>query len=335
MVTVDAGWDAWLSRFSDASIKQTSAWARLKEGAWRPAAVAAMNGNAPLALALGLSRRAPLGAATVLWFNGGPVYRQPNRPEAMNLASLGKVLAEIKKAAEGLPRPVVRVNAYETSTVEAQLVMRQAGFLRPLVPLSTGLTYVVDLTKSLDELRENLERNWRNQLKQAEKSAPKFELGTDDALLARYAPLHEELRRRKKLKGQALTLSDLKRMRDILGALITFFMVSLDGKDACGGALWIHGKRGYFALSAANAVGLEHYLPNFMYWKAIEHLKAAGCEEFDLTGIDPRANWGVFNFKRGLNARPVEQLGEWEWSPSDWTRRAFNLALWLNRERLA
>lgn len=331
---VSADWDAWLSRFSDKNIRQTAAWARLKEGAWKPLGLTADNAGSPLSLALALERHAPLGAASVLWINGGPVFRQ-ERPEHLNLAALAKILDVVKARAAALPRPVVRLNCADPMDVQAQLVLRQAGFVRPLVPLTTGLTYVVDLTKSLEELRTGLERNWRNQLKRAEKSGARFELGGDRGLLERYVPLHEELRRRKNLQGQRLDLGSLERMREALGDSIVFFMVSLDGRDGCGGALWRLGDKGYFALSAANEHGLRHNLPNLMYWKAIEHLKAAGCAEFDLTGIDPRANWGVFNFKRGLNARAVEQLGEWEWSPSDWVRRGFNAALWLNRGRLA
>jgi hypothetical protein len=184
------------------------------------------------------------------------------------------------------------------------------------------------LTLTLEELHARLERNWRNQLRLAEKTAPVITFGADRALLERYLPLHNDLVSRKKLTDQKLSLGELEAMTRELGPRIVFMVVSSEGRDGCGGALWRYEDKAYFALSSANDWGLKRHLPNFMYWRAIAYLKEAGAAEFDLTGIDPRANWGVFNFKRGLKARPVELMGEWEWSPSDWARRAFNLALW-------
>lgn len=327
-------WDAWLSSFKDRHIKQTWAWNNLKKGSWQIVPTALFNGSAPMALGLCRLRRAPLGAATAVWLNGGPVFTK-DRPRDMNLSYLGKYLDGLKEHFSRERRLVLRLNPGIRADVETQLVLRQAGFERPANPLDTGLTYVVDLTQSLEELHGRLERNWRNQLRCAEKAAPAIAFGRERALLERYLPLHNELVRRKKLDGQKLSLSDLEAMTRELGSGIVFMLVSSEGKDGCGGALWRFEDKAYFALSSADDFGLKRHLPNFMYWKAIEHLKEGGAKEFDLTGIDPKANWGVFNFKRGLKAQPVELMGEWEWSPSDWARRAFNLALWGAKGRLA
>jgi lipid II:glycine glycyltransferase (peptidoglycan interpeptide bridge formation enzyme) len=218
--------------------------------------------------------------------------------------------------------------------VGVQLVLRQAGFERPLMPLGTGLTYIVDLEKSLPELRENLEKNWRHQLVTAEKAGPEFSIGRDRSLLERYLPLHNELCIRKGLPGQRLTLAALEEMVEKLGDQIIFIIVSAQGRDGCGGAVWTFGDRSCFALSSANDFGLKLHLPNAFFWRAISHAKEKGSRQLDLAGIDPKDNWGVFNFKRGLKAKPVESLGEWEWSASPWLRRAFNGALWLKQDSL-
>lgn len=305
-------WDAWLSEFEDKHVRQTTAWARYKAGGWTPVYTALLNDGAPLAMGLLLQR------CGVVWLNGGPVYKK-RRPAGIDLSSLAKYV-------EGLQRRfgLVRLSSAAPMDLEAQLILRQRGFQRPLVPLDTGLTYVVDLTKSLDELRDGLERRWRAQLKRALEARPKAEFGRSPELRRRYAALHEALVRRKKVAGV-----DADAMAEALGERVEFAVLSVDGVDGCGGAVWTLGDRAWFGLSAANEKGLELDLPNAFYWLLIERLKAAGFKTFDVTGIDPRRNWGVFNFKRGLGLPPVEQLGEWEWAGSDWKRRAFNLALWL------
>jgi lipid II:glycine glycyltransferase (peptidoglycan interpeptide bridge formation enzyme) len=49
-------------------------------------------------------------------------------------------------------------------------------------------------------------------------------------------------------------------------------------------------------------------------WKLIEVLNDMDINEFDLAGIDPEENEGVFNFKKGLGGQRHTYLGEWETS---------------------
>lgn len=328
---VDESWDKWLADFKDHHFRQTRRWGVLKTGAWKPLWCGLLHSGTPVVMALCLVRRAPLGAATIAWINGGPVFRK-DRAEGMDLSYLGKFLDELKKHFASSPRTVVRLNMGLPADVETQIVVRQAGFQRPIAPLDTGLTYVVDLGQDPEALRERMEKNWRHQLRSADKAKPEIVFGRDETLLKRYLALNEELVSRKGLADHRLSLDDLRAMAETLGESITFVIVSTGGRDGCGGALWTFADKGSFALSSANKWGLKHHLPNFMFWQAILRLKELGYRELDLAGIDPDRNWGVFNFKRGMRVRPVEMLGEWECSSSAWTRRLCNLALSRRRE---
>lgn len=326
-------WDGWLEAFSDHHIRQSDVWSRHKSSSWKAHYTALFNGPTPLAMGLCLQRSGPMGLGNIFWFNAGPVFRK-KRPADQDLSALKGFLEGLQGHVNKFRLPVLRLNLEIPMDPKVQLVLRQAGFRRPLMPLGTGLTYRVDLTKSLVDIRSGLERNWRNQLAIAEKSEAQVEFGRDAALLGRYLPLHNALCDRKGLKALRLSATDLERMAEELGERIVFILISAQGRTGCGGALWTFGDKGWFALSAADESGLKLNLPNLMYWRAIEHLKNSGAEQFDLTGIDPREGWGVFNFKRGLGLEPVETVGEWEWSPTDWGRRAFNLALWSFRDRM-
>ena len=41
-----------------------------------------------------------------------------------------------------------------------------------------------------------------------------------------------------------------------------------------------------------------------------------GVRWYDMGGVDPVNNRGVYDFKKGTGARALEYLGEWEWSTS-------------------
>src|SRR5258708_3067998 len=71
-----AEWDGWLAGFGERGGRQWLAWADDKTGAWKAEFLASFSGGEPDALALALRRRAPLGVATLLWVNAGPVFRR-------------------------------------------------------------------------------------------------------------------------------------------------------------------------------------------------------------------------------------------------------------------
>lgn len=326
-------WDGWLPAFEDRHVRQTMAWGRLKSISWTPVHAALFNGPTPLAAGLILERRLPLGAGAILWVNGGPLYRKL-RPRGQDLAALQGFLEGLKDRTRSLGRAVVRLNFDVAMDLEAQLTLREAGFFRPLSPLGTGLTYRVDLTKPLEEIRRGFEKSWRNQLRRAEESEATVEFGRSRELLGRYQPLHDALCARKGLSGQRVSHSELERMTDILGESILFSVVSASGADGAGGAIWIHGDRAWFALSAADDQGLRLNLPNLLYWRAIGRLKEMGVSVFDVTGIDPAENPGVYDFKKGLGVPPVETLGEWQWATTPWLSRVFDAAVFARRDSL-
>ena len=186
-------WDGFVSSFDDHHIRQTLAWGRLKTGSWTPAHAALFNGPTPLAAALILERRLPLGVGSLFWINGGPLYRK-RHARGQDLSALQDFLEGLKERARSRGRAIIRLNFDIAMDLDAQLVVRAAGFSRPLSPLGTGLTYRADLTKPLEDIRGSFEKNWRNQLNRAEKAGAVVEFGRSPELLRRYQPLHDVVR---------------------------------------------------------------------------------------------------------------------------------------------
>lgn len=311
-------WDGWLASFPDGHMRQSRAWARLKAGGWRPLFTGHFEGGVPNALGLCLLRRAPLGAANLCWVNAGPVFR--------DLTALRAYLEGLKAHLAAVGRPVLRINPDARSSEELRQALGAAGFRPSAGRLDTGLTAVLDLGLSEEALRAKLDRKWRNQLKSAEKRSPVVEFGRGPAFAARFLPLYEALQRRKKV-SERLTTASLAAQEEALGGSMTYAVASCEGKDGAAMVLWTFGARAWLSLAAADAHGLERQLPNFLYWRAALALKERGLREWDLAGVDPKGNWGVFNFKRGLAGETVERAGEWDWSPVPGARPLLNAAI--------
>lgn len=330
-------WDHWLEGFEDCHVRQSLAWGEQKRGSWEPLYTALFEGKAPApsALALCLLRRAPLSAGILGWVNGGPVFQKKTRDPGQDLGALRAFLNGLTEhLTKTFPNPVLRINPGAPRRPALVLELSEAGFARAVKPLSTGWTYVLDLEPDAERLRDNLDRKWRNQLKTAEKTHPLFVVGRSRDILSRYQKLHEALCRRKNLPALRQSLESLLDMTEKLGERVVFLVGSVGNRDGAGLSLLLFGRKAWLFLSAADEWGQKHCLPNALYWRALSILKDSGVRCFDLSGVDPRDNWGVYHFKKGLNAEPMEWLGEWDWSPSPWLRRGFNMALWLVRDRL-
>lgn len=322
-------WDGWLSRFRDASVRQSFAWAGYKRGGWRPRFFGLFDKN-PRVLALALERRAPLGVARVAWINAGPVC---------GLGAAAEDLAALREFSASFcsfygARAAVRAAPLTPWSEEAAAILASAGFAPAREALMSGVTSVLELSPSEESLRAGLDRKWRNQLKKAESFSPRFEFGRDDALLSRLHRLHEELCDRKGLAAERLPLAAFQKAARDFGPALTFAIGSVDGRDGCGMAWWNFAGRATLWVSAADDWGLSKNLPNALYWQAVLRLKSEGAQSFDLAGLDPVENPGVTHFKLGLGAGTLKTLGEWDWSRVPLTRRVFNLALGAVRSRM-
>src|SRR5207249_11287993 len=100
----------------------------------------------------------------------------------------------------------------------------------------------------------------------------------------------------------------------LLGCLVT-------GDSACA-VFW-----------ATSEIGRELHASYASFWAVVKHCCRIGLKSFDLAGIDPVRNRGVYRFKKATGAMPIEYLGEWDWAPNSFWRWFGNWAI-AQRHRL-
>jgi lipid II:glycine glycyltransferase (peptidoglycan interpeptide bridge formation enzyme) len=93
-----------------------------------------------------------------------------------------------------------------------------------------------------------------------------------------------------------------------------------------GGAL-VFGSQANLWLFATTEQGRTSRAAYSVFWALVQHCKRIGVTSYDLGGIDPVNNAGVYRFKKDSGATPVELLGEWDWSPQPWLRWFGNWAI--------
>jgi lipid II:glycine glycyltransferase (peptidoglycan interpeptide bridge formation enzyme) len=55
-----------------------------------------------------------------------------------------------------------------------------------------------------------------------------------------------------------------------------------------------------------------------LQWAAIQKAKALGCQWYDLGGIDPEGNPGVYNFKKRMGGKEIILPGPFQITPGGW-----------------
>ena len=82
------------------------------------------------------------------------------------------------------------------------------------------------------------------------------------------------------------------------------------------------GDTAIYLLGATAEAGLSLKGAYLLQWSAILWLKSRGCRYYDLGGINPERNPGVYHFKSGFGADEVQQVGAYDLAGS-WRSAAF------------
>jgi lipid II:glycine glycyltransferase (peptidoglycan interpeptide bridge formation enzyme) len=80
-------------------------------------------------------------------------------------------------------------------------------------------------------------------------------------------------------------------------------------------------------MAASGNAARKVYASYATLWGLVNECHARGVRYYDMAGIDPRGNKGVWDFKRGTGAEALEYLGEWECASSELLRVGVNFVL--------
>ncbi|MEO7299885.1 MAG: peptidoglycan bridge formation glycyltransferase FemA/FemB family protein [Verrucomicrobiota bacterium] len=174
-------------------------------------------------------------------------------------------------------------------------------------------TFVLDLAPSLEELRSKLDGKWRNQLNRAEKNNLTIVEGSSAAEYQAFTKIYEEMWSRKKF-DTTVDVHEFGRINEALpaGQKFKVLICQKEGVPICGIVCSAVGNTGIYLLGATNDHGLESKGAYLLQWAMIKWLKENGFRSYDLGGIDPELNPGVYHFKRGFSAQDVFRIGPLE-----------------------
>jgi lipid II:glycine glycyltransferase (peptidoglycan interpeptide bridge formation enzyme) len=318
-------WDSNLIQFADFNYCQSIAWGDYRAlFNWKPYRWAAYTEKGkPVTLMQGLLRIYP-GKIGVLWVPGGPTG---------DISLMNRDLQQLIIRTTGIKRLYCRISTSKTYRAEDSLMLKYHSWSRALQPLGSCMSMLYDLERDEQSRLENCSSNWRHNLNRSGKyNLAIHQLNNPD--IETIMAIYRDMESYKNI-GKQYSREELEGIFMVFQEKILFFGCYTEAGElvAFRGCVLL-GVKAWDLLAATTVKGRNLYASYALFWKLIEHCVNVGITSYDMGGIDPYENKGVYHFKKGTGAKEIEYLGEWEWSSSEMIRYAANWAIKYRSGRL-
>jgi lipid II:glycine glycyltransferase (peptidoglycan interpeptide bridge formation enzyme) len=298
-----AEWSQMLDLFDDANIYQTFAYGGVRWGAKNISHLILKRDGEVVSIAqVRIVRPTPLkfGIAYLRW---GPLYERRGRP--LNPEVLANMARALQEEFVNKRRLFLRVlpNAFTGSSRAATFEVAFGRFDRePLTAANRYHTFVLDLAPTLAQLRSALDKKWRNQLSRSEKNNLEVSSGNSVDEYQSFCQIYQQMQKRKAFETTVNVEEFGRIQRDLTESHRMRILICKDqGKPVAGLVASAMGYSAIYLLGATSNEGLNSKGAYLLQWTLIEWLKENGVRWYDLGGIDPETNPGVYHFKCGLS----------------------------------
>src|SRR5580704_9708969 len=305
-----AEWSSMLDLFADANLYQTWSYGAVRWGRKNLSQLVLKRDGEVFGMAqLRVVRptRFNFGMAYLRW---GPLcHRRGRELDAEVFLYMARALQEEYARKRGLLLQIVP-NAFAGSSRAA---LFQSCFSRfteePRTSANLYRTFVLDLAPTIEELRKNLDAKWRNKLTQSEKKGLKVVAGNGTEEYRTFCQMYDQMRKRKTFET-TVDVEEFGRLQEDLPRThrMRVLICEQAGVPVAGLVASALGDSAIYLLGATSDDGLTAKGAYLLQWTLIRWLKENGIRWYDLGGIDPEGNPGVYTFKKGLSGTDVSQL---------------------------
>ncbi|MFZ0825995.1 MAG: peptidoglycan bridge formation glycyltransferase FemA/FemB family protein [Verrucomicrobiia bacterium] len=175
----------------------------------------------------------------------------------------------------------------------------------PFGPTDTYRTFVLDLEPPLETLRKKLDQKWRNQLNRAEKNGLEV-VESDAGGFQMFLRIYDEMLARKRF-DTGTDVREFERMQHELPVhqRLRVLVCKHEGVPAAGLVAAAHGNSAIYLFGATSDQGMTAKGSYLLHWLMIKWLKENGIRYYNLGGINPERNPGVYHFKQGFSGQDV------------------------------
>lgn len=242
---------------------------------------------------------------SIVRINRGPIWL--DGPEsADDLFMVYQLIAKI----HGLKKRKILLIAPElTEMVQNKIILHAAGYKsrRAFAWQSSW----VDLSQSIETLRNLLDGKWRNQLKLAEKENLIYQISTSEKHFSDLLSQYVEFQEKKCFSGIPVSLLKTLYESDLHHENVFIVQITQNEVVIAGAIIIRHGNACTYTVGWTSEMGRKKCAMNFLLWNVLITIKEKGVHWFDLGGFDDKNNPSIAKFKRGLKGSDYSLVGEY------------------------
>jgi ribosomal protein S18 acetylase RimI-like enzyme len=278
--------------------------------------VALHGGDETLGVASVRIRMTPVLRCGIAYVTGGPLTRLGRADDIERLTRCLTLLRDEYVRRRGLVLRVLAPVGSPEWNLRATAAIRRIGF-SPTDRSRSYRTMLLDIDRPLDAIRQGCSKYWRRNLRRAERTSFEVRTGSAIDMFEPVRDLYEQLRQRKHF----LAPFDADFFVNLQTELpederLAVTVVEHENRPVAGLVWSLLGDTCMPLLLAADESGLLSYAVYLLQWHSIVIANQRGIPWYDLGGIDPDNNVGVYNFKKGLRGLDLWAPGPFEAVPS-------------------
>jgi lipid II:glycine glycyltransferase (peptidoglycan interpeptide bridge formation enzyme) len=223
----------------------------------------------------------------------------------------------------------LKISSYEHNAIMIQLepnvfqnktslLLKELHLIPSHHPLFTKYTFILDLTKSEEELLSSMHSKTRYNIKVAQKHNVVTKQDSSKEAFNNYLKLENETTSRQKF--YAHTNSYHENMWDMMSQadIAKLWTANIDNETLASWILFLWKDTIYYPYGASSRNKREVMAPNLLLWEIVKWGKKNGYKKFDLWGaLGPNPNehdpwYGFHRFKSGYNPKLVEFIGSYD-----------------------
>jgi len=328
-------WNQIVTSFLDHSLMQSWEWGEAKRN-FHVSRIIFKKGERIEGAAQCLIKTLPWVGKGLVWIPQGPVYRKDDSEDATE--TFDAILSELKGHFVKQQGMMLQIAPNVVTQQELIGILTNNNFQKSKITLSSVNTFYLDLTRSLEEIRNGFHSKWRNCLNQAEKRY-NITVRSDSSQqsLQSFWDIYQEMLQRKQFDAGldfefVLALQNLYQGSEAVHEVtarsqMKIFLASEKDMLSAGVVALAFGRNCFYFLGATSDAGLKNQASYKIQWEIIKWAKQTGLECYDLYGADAVNNKGVYLFKERMGGKLVGLVGDWECCSNPILAKVINVAI--------
>ncbi len=238
------------------------------------------------------------------------------------------MIHELKKLAKKEKVIFVKLEPNVLKNEKAIKLLKDSGAV-PGRRLFTPTTFLIDLTKSEDELLASFHSKTRYNIRLAQKQGVSIEEDNSDSAFEKYLSLTEETAKRQGFYAHSNKYHRLMWEQLKPAGIAHLLVAKYKGEIITAWILFVWRDFLYYPYGASTDKYKNVMSNNLIMWEAIRFGKRLGLSTFDLWGREEGK--GFTRFKEGYNPKVIEFLGTWDLITSSlyWPYRIAESVRWI------